>query len=244
MGFLTSLAPRRNEPELMDRPSIDPDDLRAGLMGIERLNRLFGGTALIVSELHRLVKRRRLSGTVSILDAGTGGADIPRALVRSAHKRGVRVKIVACDRHQQILDAAAAFSSEFPQISFVRDDILRESSFPPASFDFAICSLMAHHLSAKQTILLFKRLERVSRHGFVLSDLERSRWACAGVWLGTRLFSRSRLARNDGPLSVLRSYTLEELTELARRAGLRGLHIFRYPLFRIAVVQEKDTLEP
>ena len=239
MGFLIGPLSRSGASESIDLPSLDRDELRSELKSIARLNRFFGGTSIILAQFDRFLKSRRLSGTVSILDVGTGGADIPRALVKFARKRGVRIEIVAYEKHEQVLEAAAGFSSAYPEISFVKADILT-SSLAPASFDFAVCSLVAHHMSRDETVELLRILNHVSRRGFILSDLDRRRLAYAGVWLGTRLFTRSRYARHDGPLSVLRAYTLDEMTELTRRAGCDGLRIFRHPFFRLLVVQEKN----
>lgn len=234
--------PRKDALELMDLPHLDEAELREALRDLERLNRLFGGTALILSHVSRLVKADRLSGTISILDVGTGGADIPRALVGWAKKRGLEVEIIACDRHEQILEAASAFCSGFPQIALVKEDALK-LPYPPEHFDFAISSLTLHHLGSEEAVSVLKKLDELSRSAFIVNDLYRSRLACLGVWLGTRLFSRNRLIRHDGPLSVLRAFTFEELRGLANQAGLPDLKLYRHPFFRVAAVREKGRRE-
>jgi 2-polyprenyl-3-methyl-5-hydroxy-6-metoxy-1,4-benzoquinol methylase len=242
MGFLIPPLSRTHSLELMDLPCEDRAELRGNLRDLERLNRCFGGTSVIVSRVSRIVKQYRLSGRVTLLDAGTGGADIPRALVRWAQRKGLQLEVVACDRSEAILGVATELSADYPQISFLNEDVLK-LSFPPRSFDVATCSLTAHHLSSGQVVSLFRKLDKISRYGFVVSDLERSRRAHAGVWLATRLLTRNRLTRHDGPLSVFRAYTLEEMRNMARQAGCGSLCFFRRPWFRIVVVQEKAGLE-
>ena len=242
MGLTIRPLPRKDALELMDLPRLDGAELREALRDLERLNRLFGGTNLILSHLGRLVKTYRLSGTISILDVGTGGADIPRAIVRWAEKRELQVEIVACDRHEQILEAASTLCSGFTQISLVKEDALK-LPYPPEHFDFSISSLTLHHLSAEEAVAVLQKLNELSRVGFIVNDLYRSRLAYIGVFVGTRLFSRNRLIRHDGPLSVLRAFTFQELRGMAQQAGLPDVKLYRHPFFRVAVIREKVKRE-
>lgn len=230
--------PRIVAAEFLDSPHLPAGELSESLRDLERLNRWFGGTRAVLTELSRLIARRALRERVTVLDAGAGGADIPRAIVRWARRRQIRIEITACDVHQQILLCAAKSCREFPEIRFVHGDVL-ELPFAPGSFDLAICTLTAHHLSADEVTRLFRKLDETARRGFVISDLVRSRAAHAGVWLATHLLSRNRLIRHDGPLSVRRSYTAGELNELARATGLGGLHFVHRPLFRLVGVLHK-----
>ena len=91
--------------ELIDDPGIALDELSANLQDLERLNRLFGGTRLILHYLEP-VFRRTHAGEVQILDVATGGADIPAAIVRWARRQGWRVRIVGSDKNPQVLRAA------------------------------------------------------------------------------------------------------------------------------------------
>jgi hypothetical protein len=54
----------------------------------------------------------------------------------------------------------------------------------------------------------------------VIVDLTRGPIAYAGVWLLTHLTTRNRVTRNDGPLSVQRAFTPDEMMSMARKAGL------------------------
>jgi hypothetical protein len=46
------------------------------------------------------------------------------------------------------------------------------------------------------------------------------------------------LTRNDGPVSVLRGFTVDELKELAERAGLKRCKIRRFFPYRISLIAE------
>lgn len=224
--------------ELLDQPILDPRELRASLRDVGRLNRWFGGARAVVSEVGRIVGTRGLKGRITVLDIGAGGADIPRALARWGKRHGLRLDVVACDLRGQVAALAAEFSSGHRSIRVVRSDAMA-LPFPAGHFDFVTCSLMLHHLGDQEVISLLGKLRRLPRHALIACDLERSRRGHAGVWLATRLVCSSRLTRHDGPLSVLRAYTLEELRELSRRAGCEGMRWVRRSFFRVVGVLEE-----
>ncbi|HXI01665.1 MAG TPA: methyltransferase domain-containing protein, partial [Candidatus Saccharimonadales bacterium] len=92
---------------------------------------------------------------------------------------------------------------------------------PDASVDLAWSSLLVHHLDEPGIVASLAEMRRVTRIGFVVSDLRRSIPALASVWILTRLTSRNRLTLNDGPLSVRRSLKPGEVRALAAKAGLQ-----------------------
>ena len=228
-------AVRAARQEMLDQRVLDEAELRGSLRDLERLNRWFGGTAAVLDELERLRPKDGRSGRLRILDAGTGGADIPRAIVRWASGRGLGVEIVACERHPQIARAARECWSGVREIEILEQDLLA-ARWPARFFDFALCSLTLHHLDDDEAVALLRRLAEAARIAVIVSDLERSPLALAGVWVATRVLSRNRMTRHDGPLSVRRAFRPEELVELGARAGLRVERCYRRPLFRIVAV--------
>lgn len=237
MGELTAPRPRSGALELLDQSNLSVRELSISLRDVGRLNRWFGGTRAVVSEVGRISRERGLAGRVSVLDIGTGGADIPRALVRWGARHGITLDIVACDRHDQVVSLAAAFSSGHESIAVLRADAL-ELPFLPRSFDFVTCSLLIHHMADGEVISLLEKLRHLPRHALIACDLERSERGRAGAWLATRLICCGRLTRHDGPLSVLRSYTLEELSARSRRAGCGEMRWSRRPFYRVVGVLE------
>lgn len=224
--------------ELLDAPA-PPSDLEVSLRDVARLNRFFGGAWMIRAQVARLLDGIPADRTVTILDVGTGGADLPIALVRWARGSGRRIRVLALDRNDQVLAIARRFASQYPELVFLHGDG-RRLPMKTNAVDVALVSLTLHHLEPSEAAGLLGELHRAARIGFVVNDLIRSRPAYWLVWLATRLFTRSRMSRHDGPLSVLRAYTPVEILELARRAGLVGIRIFRYPwLSRLAVVGRK-----
>jgi len=222
--------------ERMDEPDLDPRELVRALRTLARVNRFFGGTRVIFRHLPRLCDG--LPAPVRILDVGTGYADIPRAIIRWARRRGRPVEITALDRHPGTLALAARACADYPEVHLQAGDALA-LPFPSGSFDLVLASQILHHMEAAEPVRLLQELSRVARYGVLVHDLRRGAWPHAATWLTLRLVSRSPVIRHDGPLSVRRGYLRAELETLARAAGWKAPRIVRHAFFRFALLEEK-----
>jgi SAM-dependent methyltransferase len=237
---LAPLPREASRDELMDRLDASPAELTRSLAAIARLNRI-GATRTIQRHVAPFLARLRAGETLRVLDVGTGAADIPLALARWARRHGHRVRIVALDVHPTILRYAARAANGTPEVQVVAGNAL-EAPIRPGSIDVALCSLVLHHLSEEAVVSLLGRLAELARLGFVVSDFRRGRLAWAAVWLATHAVSWNRMTRHDGPLSVRRAYTPDELAGLATRAGLPDIHWHRAPAFRQVGVWTRPVL--
>ena len=216
--------------EYLDQPHPDPFELRINLEDLSRINRWWGGNhgclAVLVPVLDAWPRDRPLH----LLDLGSGGGDLLVAVAKACRLRGIRSRLVGLDRSVPILDCAKRSVGEFPEIRMVRGDALRPP-FQAASFDFVVCSLLLHHLPAGRAAEFLRELHSLARGGALVSDLRRGRWEYLLTFLFTRLFTRGRMTRLDGPLSVLRSLTLPEARQVARSAGWEPALVTRsFPL--------------
>ncbi|MBI4609025.1 MAG: methyltransferase domain-containing protein [Candidatus Rokubacteria bacterium] len=235
---MASLPRAADARELLDAPGPFPG-LEENLRDLARLNRLFGGAWLIRAHVARLLEGTPADWPVTILDVGTGGADLPMAVVRWARRSGRPMRVLALDKSHEVLSVARRLAAGYPEIVFLQADGL---SLPlkREAVDVVLLSLTLHHVEPAEASALLAELNRTARRGFVVNDLIRNRLAYGLVWLATRIFATSRIARHDGPLSVLRAYTPTEILDLAQRAGLPGIRIVCYPwLARLAVVGRK-----
>src|SRR5262245_52523149 len=113
MTLVPPLPRAEHAVEMLDRPA-RPVDLRRGLADIARLNALFGGRRITLMHVKRLLARAPRDRAITVLDVGTGGADIPRALARWARRAGRRIRILALDRDGAMLAFARHATARYP----------------------------------------------------------------------------------------------------------------------------------
>lgn len=232
---MTRLARLENATEYLDEPVQDAAELEASLDDVASVNRWLGGRRALLRHLAELVPATR---SMTILDGGTGSGDLPRAIVGWARRRGVGVRIIASDLHEQTLGIARERLADSPEISLARADV-RRLPFADRSFDLALLSLTLHHLEGDDQVVALRELGRVARRGVLVGELERG-WP---GYLGARLLAATiwrsnRLTRHDGPLSVRRAFTPNELLALAGAAGLPHARVYRHPVFRLVLVAD------
>lgn len=228
---------RSDDYEILDGEHYQPSELAANFRDIVRVNRYFGGAGTTLRHLEPLVDAIPASQTVTMLDLGTGAADIPLAIVDWARLRGRKVSIVASDVSPAILRLAAARTSGEPAIELECYDA-RRVPLPDLSVDVSLCSLALHHFSPTDAIQILHEMNRLSRIGFVLNDLRRSRIGYGATWFASRMTTRNRLTRNDAPLSIRRAYTPDELRALLGQAHVDGVRVEKAPWFRMVAVKD------
>lgn len=203
--------------ELLDGPLDDPAALVANLRDLARLNRVSGGIGLSLRAV------AALGHPATILDVGTGGADIPMALLARAAREGRSLAVTATDNRVEVLAAARRARPAIDRIAGLTLEIAdgRGLPYPDAMFDVAHASLVIHHLEPDEAVAFLRELRRVARTGIVVNDLVRGRLAWLGTWLAVHTLASGRYTRHDGPLSARRAYSRAELIELLEIAGLR-----------------------
>ncbi len=210
--------------EYLDRP-LPRADRDASLADIDRLNGL-GGYALTWRALRRLAARVPADRPLLVIDVGGGRGDFARRVVRDAAREGRAVRMVVVDRDADL--AASAARGPRPGTTVVRADATA-LPFRAAAADIVTMSLTLHHLEPDAAVRSLTEMRAVARLGVVVNDLLRTPLSFALVWLATRLVARHRISRHDGPLSVRRSYSPEELQALDGKAGIHELRVESYP---------------
>ena len=235
---MTRLPRLAHAHELLDEPSHDPAELEESLRDVAAVNRWLGGTRALLRHVGPLLAPDR---PTTLLDAGTGSADLPRAIVHWARRHRRAVLITATDLHPQTLEIARRQSRGFPEISFALADV-RALPYADRAFDVTLLSLTLHHLDPDDIVTALRELARTARRALIVGELERRRAAYFGArLLAATVWRRNRLTRHDGPVSVLRAFTPAELLDFARRAGLREPRVHRHPLFRLVLVAGAGT---
>ena len=222
-------------PELLDGPLDDVSALRGNLRDLRRVNRFLGGSTLSRRAVDLLLAGE--PGPHSLLDVGTGAADIPLALLHSAAVRGRDLRIVGLDSRPEVLEAARSIDPRLGELHDLELCIADGRALPyaDATFDIVHSSMVLHHFDPPDAIAFLREARRVACRGVVVNDLVRGRLNWAGAWVLTSLATRNRLTRSDGPLSVRRAYTRKEAHALLASAGLQPVAEFTTPFgYRMA----------
>lgn len=234
---MVTILPRAvDASERMDAPDVGRDHLASALDHIVAVNRWLGG---------RRALRRHLPWALAgagdrlarVLDVGTGSADLATAMVQWAGERDMAIHVFALDLHPATLDTARRAASD--RLSLVRGDGLR-LPFAEGTFDLVHLSMTLHHMDGPALTALLREVRRVGGGGRILvGELERSlphyvgaRLLAASVWRG------NPITRHDGPLSVRRAFTPDELLALARDAALGRPTVHRHPFYRLVLRAE------
>ena len=209
--------------------AVAASELAASLADIDRLNSWFGGYALSLRAIRRLAADAPRDRPLCVIDVGGGTAAFAMRVTRWARRAGRRVRVIVVDRDPTTLRLARAAVVAYPEIVLIRADA---AALPcrPRGADIVTSALTLHHLEPAQAAAGLREMTSAARIAVVVNDLIRRRLSLGLVWLATRLLGCHPISRHDGPLSVRRSYSREELTALAEKAGARRLTIREYPV--------------
>jgi ubiquinone/menaquinone biosynthesis C-methylase UbiE len=229
---------RRDEPELMDAPGLPEAEVADAYRVLRRVNRqFFGGQRSMGREWARFLDQEHLdAGNLSVLDVGSGSGDLPRALLDRA--RGVRATALALDRDPTALALASRLG-----VPSIRGDALR-LPLADRSIDLVTAVKFAHHFSGAALALLLAEMTRVARRRVIVLDIRRHWLAYWGFVAWSRVFTRNRLVRYDGPLSVLRGFTAEELAELSAPVRTFSWTVRGHAGFQLALVGRRIEATP
>ncbi len=221
----------------MDAPGLATPELERTLIEIEAINRRLGGYGPSLAGLERLLARAPGRRTFRILDVGTGGADTPRAMLRWASRRGVKLQVTAIDLSEATIDFARRRCLGSPEIELRRADLFK---LPEGErFDVVHAALVLHHFPGALAARALHAMYRRSELGVIVNDLHRHPLAWAGIQLIARALSRNPMLHNDAPLSVLRAFSSAELVALAEEAGVPRPALRWRPMFRWQMVVER-----
>ena len=126
-------------------------------------------------------------------------------------------------------------SHGYPEISSVQGSGL-VLPFLDAAVDYVISSLTLHHFDDEGAVSLLREMGRVARRGIFLIDLHRNPMAYFFYTTLGHLFLHNRLIREDGALSILKSFTPDELARLGHQAGLKNVTVEKHFPSRLVLV--------
>lgn len=224
---------RSSEKEMLDETHIQQDLLFKNLKELDILNRTTGGHALSLKGLKQLVTDPEK--IYHIVDLGCGSGDSLRAMADWANKNNFKVKLTGVDRNVDVIEYLGRHCRAYPEISGIVSDyqIFLDRD---TSIDIVHCSLFCHHLNEDELTKLFIYFREKVTTGFIINDLQRNWMAYYSAWFFTRLLNGTLLAKNDGPVSVLRAFKVNELKHLFKEANIKNYIIQKSRQFRFLIV--------
>ena len=214
---------RSNELEHLDKGDYTPEEYEGCLVELRCINAWLGDTRALRKTLLAEIEQLNLR-EFSVIDVGAGSGELLRVAAswsRRSNRHGVFVGVELNSRSAR---AIVEESRQFPEITSVEGDGF-QLPFADQTFDYAICSLITHHFKNRQVIAFLREMNRVARKAIVAIDLTRHPVPYYLYTTIGRLFLHNRLIREDGALSILRSFTPDEMARLAQLAELKNIKI-------------------
>lgn len=209
--ILRSLSERDTEiREHMDDPGCDSQRLARTYADFRVVNRLVSGWAGVYRRRIRpLLSEGRAT---SLLDIGSGGGDVARALAGWAERDGLPLEITATDPDPRAHRFAAARPGAGVRYRCASSGELVDEG---ARFDIVLSNHLLHHLEPSELPQLLGDSRELARSLVVHNDIERGRLAYAAWSAVTLPVARRSFIRPDGLRSIRRSYRAGELAVAA-----------------------------
>jgi len=214
---------RSYELEHLDKGDYTPEEYEGCIIELQRVNRWLGDTRAMRNSLLRDIAAAQLQ-SVSVLDVGAGSGELLRVIAGWAMETKRAARLVGLELNERSAREIVAGSKQYSQISSVRGDAFRVP-FRDRQFDYVICSLFTHHFRDPQVVNLLQEMARVARRKIFVIDLHRNVVAYTFFTTIAKLFLHNRLIREDGALSILRSFTPDEFRTLGDKAKLKNVTV-------------------
>lgn len=228
---MTSLAVRSRRDEQMDSLDLDFESYAALLADLSKVNRLLMSARPTLGFVKRAMAKRT---SFRLLDIGYGHGDMLRSISAWAKARGIDAELVGIDLNPRSEIVAKAATSPDALVDFRTGDY---ADLAGDGFDFIVSSFVAHHMSDAQLIAFLRFMEQEAAVGWLVNDLRRSAFAHAAYpWLA-RIMRWHRIVREDGTLSIARSFREADWQRYLDTAGgsVREARIVRRFAFRLCV---------
>ncbi|HEX8131106.1 MAG TPA: methyltransferase domain-containing protein [Pyrinomonadaceae bacterium] len=224
---------RSYELEHLDKGDYTPEEYERCLVELRRINEWLGDARALRASLVPEIERAGLR-EFSLLDVGAGSGELLRVAAREARVRGWRARLVGLELNERSARAILEESRGFEEIGAVRGDAFH-LPFGDGVFDYVICSLFTHHFRDEGVVEILREFRRIARRRLFVIDLHRHALAYFLYTTVGRLFLHNRLIREDGALSIRRSFRAGELRRLAAAAGLTNVEVRRRFPFRLVL---------
>ena len=230
---MSIFAQRSTQKELIDEPGIPFSDWEVCLHELNVVNTYLGGHKITVEGVKQILENKSDKREIVVCEIGCGGGDNLKAIDAHCRKKknsSLSFKFLGVDLNKACTDFAATNCAGL-NAEFICSDY-RDVTFAQKP-DIIFNSLFCHHFTNTQLVEMLKWMKQNTVKGFFINDLQRHPFAYHAIKTLTKLFSRSYLVKNDGPVSVLRGFHKDEWHQLMADAGIKQFSIewrwaFRY----------------
>jgi len=205
---------RNTESELMDDPNVAIDTLRRVFKDINKINRFLGGNAITLGKVCKLIKEFPMQ-QYTIVDMGCGDGETLRELAIYFRKTDVDVVLIGLDLSENALSIGRTLSVDFPEITFLKQDILTLKPMD-LNCDILLCTLTMHHFSNEQIPLFLSQFTKLANIGVIINDLQRSALAYYLFKGFSAIFIKTKIAKHDGLISIKSGFKKQDLISFSK----------------------------
>lgn len=220
---------------MLDEPNINQELLFRNLRELDILNRTTGGHRISLKGIKQLITDPYKC--YHVVDLGCGSGDALKAIADWARINNYNLRLTGVDVNSSAIDYLKIHCVDYPEIRGVTSDY-HDFLNRNESIDIVHCALFCHHLKDEELLQLFIYFGKHIKTGFIINDLCRNWIGYYSAWLFTRLLNGSVLAKNDGPVSVLRAFRAGELTSLLKSANIINFTIRKERVFRFLIISK------
>jgi 2-polyprenyl-3-methyl-5-hydroxy-6-metoxy-1,4-benzoquinol methylase len=204
---------------MMDQPC-SYEELRACLHDIARVNRLTFAYRPTISWMEELVAAHPSVSPLRVVDVGCGDGNMLRRIHAWAASREVPVALTGIDLNPDAIRAAREATPPELQINWIVGDALSNAAI--GDIDVVVCSLLTHHLTNPQIVQFLQWAERATQRGWFINDLHRKAVPYHLFRLWAPFTNWHPFVKNDGAVSIRRSFVADDWHSLCAAAGLDG----------------------
>ena len=233
---MSKLDIRSREDEQMDAPDLDPAVYERVLHDLAKVNRFTFTAWPTLAFLKRAVGD---ATRFRLIDVGFGDGDVLRAVARWARRRGIEADLVGVDLNEKSVKAARDATPREMPIDYRAGDYADQ----PGPFDFIVSSQVTHHMTDPQLLAFLRHMEAEARMGWLVCDLHRLAFSYWGFPLLARFLMVHRIVREDGRLSIARSFRKAEWEDYLGQAEIapQQVRIVRRFASRLCVERVKPV---
>jgi 2-polyprenyl-3-methyl-5-hydroxy-6-metoxy-1,4-benzoquinol methylase len=220
----------------MDNESTSPDVYARCLRDLSRVNKITFTHRATLNWLSQRAREFSAGTPISILDVACGHGDLLRAISVWATRRGLVPTLTGIDMNPRSAQVAAEATPPDMHIRYITGDVFCYKPGPLPQL--IVTSQFTHHLTDGELVKFLGWLEAHAGRAWFIADLHRHFLAYYGFPVLARIAGFHRIVRQDGQISIARSFRKSEWQHLLAQAGIPAEVKWRLP-FRYCVSRVK-----